>query len=90
MNDREKIAYYRKNGLDSLADNRNAIMRRNEQKGASNYRLTKMNSHNMDKLSCARNTDPGVAQQKKNPLQNGARKGRERNLQTLPCAITPY
>lgn len=65
MNDREKIAYYRKNGLDSLADNRNAVMRRNEQKGDLNYRLTKMNSHNMDKLSCARNTDPSVAQQKK-------------------------
>lgn len=57
LSDREKIAYYRKSGLDSLADNRNAIMRSNEQKGGLNYRLTKLNSHNMDKLAQTRGID---------------------------------
>ena len=53
MNDREKIAYYRKNGMDSLANNRNAIMRGNEGK-SENHRLIEMNSHNYDKLAQAR------------------------------------
>lgn len=57
MSDREKIAFYRKNGMDSLADNRNAIMRGNEGNG-ENQRLTKLNSHNYDKLAQARGLDP--------------------------------
>lgn len=56
MSDREKIAYYRKNGMDSLADNRNAIMRGNEGNG-ENQRLTKLNSHNYDKLAQTRGLD---------------------------------
>lgn len=60
MSDREKIAYYRKNGMDSLADNRNAIMRGNEGNG-ENQRLTKLNSHNYDKLAQARGLDPESA-----------------------------
>lgn len=56
MSDREKIAYYRKNGMDSLADNRNAIMRRNEGNG-ENQHLTKLNSHNYDKLAQTRGLD---------------------------------
>ncbi len=56
MSDREKIAYYRKNGMDSLADNCSAIMRRNEGNG-ENQRLTKLNSHNYDKLDQARGLD---------------------------------
>lgn len=60
MSDREKIAYYRKNGMDSLADNRNAIMRGNEGNG-ENQRLTKLNSHNYDKLAQTRGLDPEVA-----------------------------
>ena len=56
MSDREKVAYYRKNGMDSLADNRNAIIRRNEGNG-ENQRLTKLNSHNYDKLAQARGLD---------------------------------
>jgi len=54
LSDREKIAYYRKHGLNSLADNRKAIMKNNEKNGGLNYELTKMNSHNMDKLAEAR------------------------------------
>lgn len=57
MGDREKIAAYRKNKLDSLADNRNAIFRRNEG-NPDNQRLTKMNSHNYDKLAQARGLSP--------------------------------
>lgn len=64
MSDREKIAYYRKNGMDSLADNRNAIMRRNEGRG-ENQRLTKLNSHNYDKLAQARGLDPESAKSTK-------------------------
>ena len=60
MSDREKIAFYRKNGMDSLADNRNAIMRGNEGNG-ENQRLTKLNSHNYDKLAQARGLDPESA-----------------------------
>lgn len=60
MSDREKIAYYRRNGMDSLADNRNAIMRGNEGNG-ENQRLTKLNSHNYDKLAQARGLDPESA-----------------------------
>lgn len=56
MSDREKIAYYRKNGMNSLADNRNAIMRGNEGNG-ENQRLTKLNSHNYDKLAQVRGLD---------------------------------
>lgn len=56
MSDREKIAYYRKNGMGSLADNRNAIMRGNEGNG-ENQRLTKLNSHNYEKLTQARGLD---------------------------------
>lgn len=37
LSDCKKITYYRKNGLDSLTNNRNAIMRSNEQKGGNNY-----------------------------------------------------
>lgn len=57
MGDREKIAAYRKNNLDSLADSRNAILRRNEG-NPDNQRLTKMNSHNYDKLAQARGLSP--------------------------------
>ena len=57
MGDREKIAAYRKNNLDSLADNRNAILRRNEG-NPDNQWLTKMNSHNFDKLAQARGLSP--------------------------------
>jgi hypothetical protein len=64
MSDREKIAYYRKNGMDSLADNRNAIMRGNEGNG-ENQRLTKLNSHNYDKLVQARSLDPESAKDTK-------------------------
>ena len=60
MSDREKIAYYRSNSMNSLVDNRNAIMRRNEGNG-KNQRLTKMNSHNYDKLAQTRGLDPESA-----------------------------
>jgi len=40
-----------------LAENRNAIMRRNEG-NSENRRLTKLNSHNYDKLAQTRGLDP--------------------------------
>ena len=49
MSDREKIAYYKKNGMDSLAENRNAIMRGNEGNG-ENQRLTKLKTKRRDSL----------------------------------------
>lgn len=64
MGDREKFAYYRKNGMDSFADNRSAIMRRNKGNG-ENQRLTKLNSRNYDKLMRIRGLALGKAEETK-------------------------
>lgn len=64
LSDREKIAYYKSNGLNNLANNRNAILRNNEG-NSDNHRLTKLNSHNYDKLAETRNRTLLEAQNEK-------------------------
>lgn len=64
MSDRDKSDYYRAHGLDSLADNRDAIRRQHEGKGLS-HRPSKLNSNNYDKLAERRKLDPTVAKDTK-------------------------
>lgn len=69
LSDREKISYYKTQGLGQLADNRKAILRNNEGQEGNN-RLTKLNSHNFDRLAAYRNW---TSQKQKNTKESFAK-----------------